>query len=343
MRARTVRAGWSELMARIGARTRRVLNRGINVLADAKLTLHNRPDETLQAARGGSARRTLRISRGAGPRSLGTSGDVRTGDAAATRRRPHASGLFLGGGRHAGGTDHVVFRIPLPARYDLRRAARPYRYAARPRWPRGQRAARGSPGRGGCSRGGAGDGRVPAPAGRPEPVQRSATPASRADPFGARARRLGRRAPRGRSVGASPRAPGRQERASSHARLSQGAGCCSRGGDRTAAAGGGAPRPATIRGGTGGGGVALRLRQCGDPAPRLPPRLARDAVRLPRALFRAAGARLMSLVNRKIHPSFAVAGAVFVVLLCAAAVRATPSILIVPLEREFGWSRAVLL
>ena len=45
---------------------------------------------------------------------------------------------------------------------------------------------------------------------------------------------------------------------------------------------------------------------------------------------------------KRIHPAFAVAGAVFVVLLCAAAVRATPSILIVPLEREFGWSRALL-
>src|SRR6202158_1030312 len=44
----------------------------------------------------------------------------------------------------------------------------------------------------------------------------------------------------------------------------------------------------------------------------------------------------------KIHPAFIVAGAVFVVLLCAAAVRATPSILIVPLEREFGWSRAII-
>ncbi|TMA42465.1 MAG: MFS transporter [Deltaproteobacteria bacterium] len=44
----------------------------------------------------------------------------------------------------------------------------------------------------------------------------------------------------------------------------------------------------------------------------------------------------------RIHPAFVVAGAVFVVLLCAAAVRATPSILIVPLEREFGWSRALL-
>ena len=47
-------------------------------------------------------------------------------------------------------------------------------------------------------------------------------------------------------------------------------------------------------------------------------------------------------MNRRIHPAFVVAGAVFVVLLCAAGVRATPSILIVPLEREFGWSRALL-
>jgi predicted MFS family arabinose efflux permease len=47
-------------------------------------------------------------------------------------------------------------------------------------------------------------------------------------------------------------------------------------------------------------------------------------------------------MKAKLHPAFVVAGAVFVVLLCAAAVRATPSILIVPLEREFGWSRALL-
>jgi len=59
-----------------------------------------------------------------------------------------------------------------------------------------------------------------------------------------------------------------------------------------------------------------------------------------RARF-SAGKELF-LVRRRIHPAFVVAGAVFVVLLCAAAVRATPSILIVPLEREFGWSRALL-
>ena len=44
----------------------------------------------------------------------------------------------------------------------------------------------------------------------------------------------------------------------------------------------------------------------------------------------------------KVHAAFVVAGAVFVVLLCTAGVRATPSILIVPLEREFGWSRALV-
>ncbi|WP_394848459.1 MFS transporter [Pendulispora brunnea] len=36
------------------------------------------------------------------------------------------------------------------------------------------------------------------------------------------------------------------------------------------------------------------------------------------------------------------AAVIFVVLLCAAGVRATPSVLIVPLEREFGWSRALV-
>lgn len=46
--------------------------------------------------------------------------------------------------------------------------------------------------------------------------------------------------------------------------------------------------------------------------------------------------------NRKIHYAWVVAAAVFVVLLCAAGVRATPSVFIVPLEREFGWSRALI-
>ncbi len=46
--------------------------------------------------------------------------------------------------------------------------------------------------------------------------------------------------------------------------------------------------------------------------------------------------------RRRPHYAWVVAGAVFLVLLCAAGVRATPSVLIVPLEREFGWSRALI-
>src|SRR5207237_97875 len=156
-----------------------------------------------------------------------------------------------------------------------------------------------------------------------------------------RAADLAQRYPRLR-VGASAGAPGRQERPSSDPRIPQGAGSRSGGGDRATAAGGGAPRPAAVRRGPRGGGVALRLRQRRGPAPRLPPLPARDAVRLPRALLGAAGARLVSFANRRIHPAFVIASAIFVVLLCAAAVRATPSILLVPLDREFGWSRAVL-
>ncbi|GAC1542464.1 MAG: MFS transporter [Myxococcales bacterium] len=44
----------------------------------------------------------------------------------------------------------------------------------------------------------------------------------------------------------------------------------------------------------------------------------------------------------KLHYAWVVTATVFVVLLCAAGVRATPGVLIVPLEREFGWSRALL-
>jgi MFS family permease len=42
----------------------------------------------------------------------------------------------------------------------------------------------------------------------------------------------------------------------------------------------------------------------------------------------------------RIHPAWKVAGATFLVLLVAAAIRATAGVLIVPFEREFGWSRA---
>jgi MFS family permease len=45
---------------------------------------------------------------------------------------------------------------------------------------------------------------------------------------------------------------------------------------------------------------------------------------------------------KRIHPAWSVAFATFLVLLIAAAIRATASVLIVPFEREFGWTRATI-
>jgi sugar phosphate permease len=45
---------------------------------------------------------------------------------------------------------------------------------------------------------------------------------------------------------------------------------------------------------------------------------------------------------RKPHYAWIVLGITFVVLLTSAAIRATPSVLIVPFEHEFGWSRATI-
>jgi sugar phosphate permease len=44
--------------------------------------------------------------------------------------------------------------------------------------------------------------------------------------------------------------------------------------------------------------------------------------------------------RRRIHYAWIIAGVTFAVLMTSAAIRATASVLIVPLEREFGWSRA---
>jgi MFS family permease len=46
--------------------------------------------------------------------------------------------------------------------------------------------------------------------------------------------------------------------------------------------------------------------------------------------------------GHRIHPAWIVAGVAFLALLGAAGFRAAPSVLIVPLEEEFGWSRSVL-
>lgn len=44
----------------------------------------------------------------------------------------------------------------------------------------------------------------------------------------------------------------------------------------------------------------------------------------------------------KVHYAWIVAGATFLVLLIAAGIRSTPSLLMVPLEAEFGWSRILI-
>src|SRR5437660_2719236 len=46
--------------------------------------------------------------------------------------------------------------------------------------------------------------------------------------------------------------------------------------------------------------------------------------------------------QRKLHYAWIVAGVAFVPLLVDAGLRATPGVLIVPLETEFGWSRTTI-
>ncbi len=45
---------------------------------------------------------------------------------------------------------------------------------------------------------------------------------------------------------------------------------------------------------------------------------------------------------RRIHYAWVVAAVTFVALMGAAGFRATPSVLIVPLQNEFGWNRAII-
>src|SRR6202790_1314013 len=51
---------------------------------------------------------------------------------------------------------------------------------------------------------------------------------------------------------------------------------------------------------------------------------------------------LRTPILQKLHYAWVVAGIKFITLIVTAAVRATPSILIVPLEQEFGWSRVTI-
>jgi hypothetical protein len=45
---------------------------------------------------------------------------------------------------------------------------------------------------------------------------------------------------------------------------------------------------------------------------------------------------------RRVHYAWIIAGLTFVVLIVTAGIRATPGVLMVPLEAEFGWSRTTI-
>lgn len=47
-------------------------------------------------------------------------------------------------------------------------------------------------------------------------------------------------------------------------------------------------------------------------------------------------------IGGRFHYGWLAAAVVFLILLAAAGTRATPSVLMVPLERELGWSRAAI-
>ena len=49
---------------------------------------------------------------------------------------------------------------------------------------------------------------------------------------------------------------------------------------------------------------------------------------------------LERLAHGRLHYGWIVAAVTFLTLLAAAGIRATPGVLIVPLEQEFGWTRA---
>ena len=52
--------------------------------------------------------------------------------------------------------------------------------------------------------------------------------------------------------------------------------------------------------------------------------------------------RLARLIAPRFHYSWLALAVVFLILLCAAGTRATPSVMMLPLEHEFGWSRSTI-
>lgn len=51
---------------------------------------------------------------------------------------------------------------------------------------------------------------------------------------------------------------------------------------------------------------------------------------------------LANTVAPRFHYAWIVVGVIFLVLLCSAGIRATPSVMILPLEQEFGWNRSTI-
>ncbi|MBP1315468.1 MFS transporter [Herbaspirillum sp. 1130] len=51
---------------------------------------------------------------------------------------------------------------------------------------------------------------------------------------------------------------------------------------------------------------------------------------------------LANAVTPRFHYAWVVVGVIFLVLLCSAGIRATPSVMILPLEQEFGWNRSTV-
>ncbi len=51
---------------------------------------------------------------------------------------------------------------------------------------------------------------------------------------------------------------------------------------------------------------------------------------------------LANAVTPRFHYAWVVVGVIFLVLLCSAGIRATPSVMILPLEQEFGWNRSAI-
>src|SRR5262249_59866461 len=80
--------------------------------------------------------------------------------------------------------------------------------------------------------------------------------------------------------------------------------------------------------GAGGLHRGLRLRPDGGPHPRAP---------------RARGGRMIErLIGRPLHYAWLIVIVTFVTLITTAGFRATPGVIIVPLQDEFGWSRGTI-